>query len=167
MDVESLFDIAADVADVLARASDVLDEAAPAIESGDWTAPKVGSLRASASSIRADIQRVRVDLDSVDVAGFQRVPNAVGLLELWIWERETRRALVLLGDELRQADEAAETWQQGQRQRVHVVRSGETLQAIAAKYLGDWKEWHRIAAANDLEPGQVPSGTVLVIPETK
>lgn len=148
--------VTADTAALLAAAADP-------VASGAWSAAQVGALRSSARGLRDRIRGVRRGLDGLDVSALD--VSAVTALRAWAWERETRRALALLGDELRQADEAAERWQLGQRARTHAVRSGETLQAIAARYLGDFRRWPEIAAANGLDPGQVPGGTILVIPD--
>ncbi|MDZ7703178.1 MAG: LysM peptidoglycan-binding domain-containing protein [Trueperaceae bacterium] len=49
--------------------------------------------------------------------------------------------------------------------REYVVGEGDTLISIAAKQLGDWTRWERIATMNDLDfPGQVSVGDVLVLP---
>lgn len=148
---------------IAAEAASILDAAAGPVAAGVWTASQVGALRAASRGLRDRIRGVRRDLDALDVSALD--VSAVTALRAWAWERETRRALALLGDELRQADEAAERWQLGQRARTHAVRSGETLQAIAARYLGDFRRWPEIAAANGLDPGQVPGGTILVIPD--
>lgn len=52
------------------------------------------------------------------------------------------------------------------RVRKHIVRSGDTLQSIAATLLGDWREWARIADANSLDPAApLTVGGELIIPE--
>jgi nucleoid-associated protein YgaU len=45
------------------------------------------------------------------------------------------------------------------------VGSGDTLQSLAAKYLGGWQEWPRLAAANGLPAGPVAVGTTLILPQ--
>lgn len=50
-------------------------------------------------------------------------------------------------------------------ERVHRVRSGETLDRIAATYYGDSGRWRAVAAANHIEdPLGLTPGTVLAIP---
>jgi hypothetical protein len=50
-------------------------------------------------------------------------------------------------------------------ERVHRVRSGETLDRIAATYYGDSGRWRAVAAANHIEdPLSLSPGTVLAIP---
>lgn len=51
------------------------------------------------------------------------------------------------------------------RSRFHVVRSGDTLQAIAAQAYGDPRLWRPIAQANDIErPRFLEAGRALRIP---
>ena len=50
-------------------------------------------------------------------------------------------------------------------ERVHRVRTGETLDRIAATYYGDSGRWRAVAAANRIEdPLALSPGTVLTIP---
>jgi hypothetical protein len=50
-------------------------------------------------------------------------------------------------------------------ERVHRVRTGETLDRIAAIYYGDSGRWRAVAGANGIEdPLALPPGTVLTIP---
>lgn len=50
-------------------------------------------------------------------------------------------------------------------ERVHRVRTGETLDRIASTYYGDASRWRAVAAANSIEdPLTLPPGTVLTIP---
>jgi nucleoid-associated protein YgaU len=47
----------------------------------------------------------------------------------------------------------------------HIVKTGETLQAIAAEQLGDPGKWRQIAQANNIDdPRAVPAGAQLNIP---
>jgi hypothetical protein len=50
------------------------------------------------------------------------------------------------------------------RQRTHIVREGDTLQALAKLYLGDFSRWTEIADANDLDSTTLVTGSVLKIP---
>ena len=51
--------------------------------------------------------------------------------------------------------------------RVHTVKPGETLYAIARKYYNDGRQWRRIWQANRnriKDPNRVPAGIKLIIP---
>jgi 5'-nucleotidase len=51
------------------------------------------------------------------------------------------------------------------RVRTHVVRSGETLFAIARSQYGDGAQWHRLAAANPtVASGSLRVGQQLIVP---
>lgn len=50
--------------------------------------------------------------------------------------------------------------------RKHIVHSGDTLQSIAARLMGDWRHWPKIADTNNLDPASpLTVGAELVIPE--
>ena len=49
--------------------------------------------------------------------------------------------------------------------RLHHLRSGETLDRVAAEHYGDHSRWRQIAEANDIDdPFRLPAGAALVIP---
>ena len=52
--------------------------------------------------------------------------------------------------------------------RLHVVRQGETLSAIAQQYYGSANDWRKILAANEKsikDANKIAPGTKLIIPE--
>jgi len=139
-----------------------------ALSSGSYTAQQVRYLRAELQGYLDDARTVRASLDLLEVEGEQVVDDAEDTLHLLRWERESRHALQALGAAIRRAREALETLETGATRTVHLARSGDTLQRIAARYLGDWREWPRLLDANpDLAPGAVVGGTVVVIPERR
>ncbi len=93
-------------------------------------------------------------------------PDSV--IALWKWERSTRRAFVGLDDAARKTAEVARLLEEGAGPVLVVARSGDTLQSLAARHLGDWRAWPRLLEANPgLAPGAVPSGTVLQVPRRR
>ena len=50
--------------------------------------------------------------------------------------------------------------------RRHVWNATDTLSGLADKYLGDWREWRRIARRNQIaDPRRIETGTLLIIPQ--
>ena len=106
-------------------------------------------------------------MDTVDTAALLRFSTADRKLTVWRWERRGRSGAHALREYLRRAKDVASVLEKGKRRQLHVVRSGETYQSIAAQHLGDWREWPRIVEANDAEPGAPTTGAVLIIPERR
>lgn len=49
---------------------------------------------------------------------------------------------------------------------IHIIRPGETLRRLSARYYGDWTLWFLIAEANHIKGrGSLTSGLALNIPE--
>ena len=83
------------------------------------------------------------------------------------WERNLRRALVTLARVARLLAETVVVLVEGAKHRTYVVRSIDSLQSIARDYLGDWREWPRIAELNGLDPGPLTAGMVLTLPDKR
>lgn len=136
------------------------------VRQGKATAQTIRHLRAEIQGYLDDARALRVSLDLVDVEDLQSVDLASDTLALWRWEREVRHTLGSAGYQLRRLWEQLRDLEQGSTRTLHTVRSGDTLQRLAARYLGDWREWTRILDANpDLEAGALTGGQVLVIPQ--
>lgn len=153
----SVSDIVADLDAAKAGIADVL-------RTGTYTDRDLLHLVATFSGVGEDIDVVIGDLDPLDVETLLLMDTGLDTVVLWRWQLAVRHGLGMLAARSRDAQAAAESLVSGVDARTHVVRSGETLQAIALRYLGDWREWTRIATLNDLAPGQPASGTVLTIP---
>ena len=160
----SLLDLQADIDDLAARLASALAILEEKLVAETWTVRDLRGLRASLAGVDSDIGEVRSQLDAADVTTYLIADSAERRIQLWRWERETRKRLVRLRGQVAQADAIAAEVEAGQARTRHAVRSGETLQSIAAAYLGDWREWPRLAAANGLAAGTVTPGTVLIIP---
>lgn len=167
MPVESLSDLAAAASDASDRASAAIADVADVLLTGTVSRGRLANLSATLGGVRDDVRAVRQDLDGIDVSSFQFHARGDRTVALWRWERVLRRSLVQVDADLRASVELTAKVALGIRRKTRVLRSGETLQAIAAQELGDWREWPRILEATGLEAGSIPSGTVLVIPEKR
>lgn len=123
-----------------------------------------GALISAITTQQATIRAIRGGLDLTDVEGLQTYDDAAVTLALWTWERAVRRSLTRLESQLAGALAVAVELRSGRALTVYTTRPGDTLQSVAARFLGGWQEWTRIAAANGLAPSPVAAGTPLVIP---
>jgi len=141
-----------------------LGSVASLLQLGTATAKDIGAAGASVTACQSAIKAVRADLDALAVEDAQLWADGGVALGLWRWERGLRYSLVRLSGRLTRASAIVAEIGAGQGVTLHTVRAGQSLQAIAAIYLGGWAEWPRIAAANGLKAGPVATGTVLIIP---
>jgi nucleoid-associated protein YgaU len=161
---ESLLDIRDAAVDLVDGVGVAVAAVASALSTGTATPQQLGALRSSLTGYRADLAELRDTLDTTDVAEFQLYDGAAVTIALWRWERGTRHDLILLAPKLRAAEQVATRLVSGTTRSTVVVRSGDTLQTIAAREFGSWQEWPRLAAANGLTPGALVPGTTLIIP---
>jgi len=146
------------------KLGELVDRLADALREGTHTAQDVRHIRATLAGVMSDRTDLRATLDGLDVDDLIIGTDAADTIRLWGWVAALRRALAAVARRAVEADTVAAALEAGVDQVIHVVRSGETLQSIAATYLGTWKAWTRIADANGLAPGQPTAGTVLIIP---
>lgn len=126
------------------------------------------SVIAGLDGARADARDLLIDLALLDEESLALVDDGLVTITLWRWRRSTRSAVVELVGQAKVVQEIADGLLTGERERVVVTRSGDTLQRIAARELGDWREWPRLLAANpSVSAGALPSGTSLVIPQRR
>lgn len=135
-----------------------------ALAAGAETTAQIRTTVATLTGAAADVRAIRADLDTLDVEAEQLYDDAAVTLALWTWERGVRWSLTSLDASIRTTLPIADELLRGRSELQHVVRAGETLQSIAARYLGDWREWPRLAAHNSVDPAGVATGTVLLIP---
>lgn len=128
--------------------------------------PELASVAAELRAVVADIHDRRTELDTIDVMGAATDPKTI--IDVTVWERQTRWRLAQL---LAHASIVArsinlQTTGGAVRQRVHVVREGDSLLTIAATTLGGWEQWIEIARVNSLDPGRpLVVGAQLILPE--
>lgn len=131
---------------------------------GAMAARSVSRISAAVSGLRA----FRAELDALDDqedGGAYAAGLAARTLDRVLVERTARLQLVQLDRFTADLLRAIEEQTRGRRRQVVVVRDGDTLEGLAARWLGSWEEWPRLAALNDLVPGQeLVVGSELLIP---
>jgi nucleoid-associated protein YgaU len=161
-------DISADVASLLEAARVSGAAVREAFGQGSQDLRTIRNLRASVQGHVDAYRAIRQDLDLLDVESEQTTDRADDTLTFWTWERGVRHRLSGVGYQLRRLQEALESLEKGAARTMYVVRSGDTLQSIAARMLGSWKEWTRLLDANpSLSPGVLASGTLLTVPDKR
>jgi nucleoid-associated protein YgaU len=159
-----VLDVIADVEDIASR----MTELTSIVEDPDVTEEDALSLRAGLEGVRGDARALLRELDATPEEDLLIVEDGAVLLALWQWRHETRHALVDVIGQTRDVQDLAQEFVGGQRRKVVVSRQGDTLQRIAARELGDWREWPRLLTANpSVGVGALPSGTSLIIPEKR
>lgn len=163
MAITAIRDFEAEVGSILTAASSAATAARAAFGAAG-TRRALSNVRSTLSGLRSDILGARDDLDATDITSLVRYQDGEDLIRLWRWERELRRSLVRLDGHMRVLEAVVVNALEARADKVYVVRSGDTLQSIAARELGDWREWTRLAEVNGLAPGALTSGTHLRIP---
>lgn len=163
--MSTIRDLITDVGAVVTAVDDELAALLAALQSGQATTAEIRTGIATLTAAAASIRSIRVTLDVTDVEAEQVYSDAAVTLALWDWERSTRWALAGLDRRIRDALGVAVELLAGRGQTMHTLRLGETIQSVAARYLGDWREWTKIAAVNGLDASPPTVGTVLVIPQ--
>lgn len=153
------------IAAVAADASTAMEAARAVLTTASATDTDVGAVASALTTAGASIREIRTDLDGTDVEALQRWDDGATTIVLWKWERGCRRSLTRLEGKTQTALAAANELRTGRGLGLYTTRAGDTLQSIAATYLGGWSQWPRLARANGIKAGPVPAGTVLVIPQ--
>ncbi len=163
MAITAIRDFEAEVGTLLTGISGVVATARTAL-GATGTRRALSNVRSTLSGLRADILSARDDLDATDITDLVRYQDGEDLIRLWQWERGLRRRLVRLDRRLRVAEAVVVNALEARADKVYIVRSGDTLQTIAARQLGDWREWTRLADVNGLGAGALTAGTQIRIP---
>ena len=163
MPIESVDQVIAATAEIEQRMATAASFVAETVEDTDAL-----SLAAAVAGVTADSRALLSELDTTAAEDLAPTGDGASVIALWEWRRLTRRSVVLLLGQTRTIADFASDLVAGQRRKVVVTRQGDTLQRIAARELGDWREWPRLLEANPgLSPGQLLSGVSLVIPELR
>lgn len=161
----SVLTIATDAAELLGRVVETREAVEDALSEGTYTTRDLRYLQASIAGERTDLRALRRRLDGTDVTLSLAVQTGERIIALWAWERGLRNALLPVEAGLRDTAAAARELERGRALKTYVVRAGDTLQGIAARFLGDWREWTRLLEANGLGGTAIIPGMVLTIPE--
>lgn len=135
------------------------------IDAGTYTDNDIESFSTSIEKYLEDIADIRADLDPKNVTDYVIAERGDAYLRVWLWEKQTRYALAKVARQMIDARDASQELKSGKTKMLYITKHGDTLQSIAAKFLGSWQEWPKIAQANKIEPGIITSGTTLIIPE--
>lgn len=158
--------IQATVTTIAADVSTGLATIQAALRAGTQTTADIRRALAVLTNAAEDIRAVRIDLDAYVATDQQLYPDGAITLALWQWACATRQTLTGLDGGIRKGIDIANELLLGRAQTRYAVRSGDTLQSIAARYLGSWQDWMRLVDANGLDPGAtLAAGTVLTIPQ--
>lgn len=163
MAITSVRSFEEDLAAIVAAGRTTIDTARTALGRSS-TRAILSNARSTAEGIRGDISDARNDLDATDIRTLALYETGEGIIALWAWERAVRKQLVALDARFRVLQAMLALRLDATPEVVYIVRSGDTLQSIAAKMLGDWKEWTRLAEVNGLTPGALTAGSTLRIP---
>jgi hypothetical protein len=160
-------EIAAEVEAVAVVVQALGSSLSSSLEAGSASREQLGSLSTSLSSVRSRISTVRTSLDEAEVGDWEVYDDPAVRLSVLSWERGLRRTLVILARVARELEATVTVLVEGARRRTYVVRSVDSLQSIAGRFLGDWREWPRIAELNGLDPGPLTAGVVLTLPDKR
>lgn len=163
--MSTIRDLQADVTEITDAVGDSLAGLLVALQTGRATTAGVRTSIATMTAAAADLRAVRTTLDATDVEAEQVYDDAAVTLALWGWERGLRWSLASLDARITTGLAVGRELLSGRGETLHTVRLGETMQSIAARYLGDWRQWTTIAAVNGLDSSPVTVGTVLTIPQ--
>lgn len=155
------------VSGIVERTDEVAVRAATAVD----TFPAYPSA-GQATAMAAEMEAVRIEALSIHDAlsplqeeALVSVLRGDVVVDLWRWRRTTARSLVYLAGRAALATADALSYATAPEFLLVTSKEGDTVQRLAAKYMGSWTAWPRILAANKgLSLGALPSGTSVMIP---
>lgn len=145
--------------------TDAVNAVSAILRTNTATDATIGATASKLTTAAATIREIRAKLDATDVEALQVYEDAAVTLTLWAWERDVRRSLSRMESAIQSSLAIADGLRTGTGLRYYTTRANDTLQSIAARFLGGWQEWPRIAAANGLKAGPVAENTTLIIPQ--
>lgn len=123
------------------------------------------TLLAKVREVESEVADYVVDLTTTDALELAAIVDAANSLALWRWRAAARQSTVRTLRQLRELQSILATFARGVEERLVTVRQGETLQSIAARELGDWREWRRLVERNPgLSPVFIAPGALIVVP---
>lgn len=162
MPIESVDDVSDSVDDIQIRVTAAAAYSEIEIISSDTAR----NIQATMEGVTGDGLALVRDLDTTNEEDLLVVQDGAATIELWRWRRTVRREVMGLLGTARQIGDLVDGLVEGAPAKVIVTRYGDTLQRIAARELGGWREWPRLLEANPgISPGAIASGTSLIIPE--
>lgn len=165
MAITSLREIFETAGEIPETAREIWAEVSTALEAGDVSSAQLRHLAARLRGLLDEIKAIRTDLDPADAVDFLRGTHPDQLVGVWQAERETRRQLVKASGSVLELIDIVGRIDAGDALSVYVSRDGDTLQGIAAVYLGDWRSWPALLDANpEISPGALDPGTLVFIP---
>lgn len=163
----SLLDLRDDALEALDVVRDRVADLAVLTETGSATTVQLQQLKAQLAGERGVIRGVRLELDGADPGDFVVGTAPQAELGLWLWQRRTRWALVGVEAQALAVEAHVALLIAGQETLQVVTRRGDTWQRLAARHLGDWREWPRLVEANGGGAGTLSPGQVITIPRRR
>lgn len=160
--------VATDIVAAVELMADRVTAAASLVGSSAITEPTAKNISASMNGVRSDGFDILRTLSTIDDESLAVIDDGEVTVKLWTWRRATLLSVTTLMGQARAIQDLVADFVGGLKQKVIVTREGDTLQKIAARELGDWREWPRLLAANPgLPTGAVDSGLTLIVPEKR
>lgn len=139
-----------------------LSQVSEAITLGQIPESTLNDLRSRLSGAQDTARTLRAELASTDFGADVIPQTGDAVLAAWRWQHDTFRALLELDANIRAAQTAVSALVVVSSKRQVLVRSGDTLQRIAARELGDFRRWEELLSLNTLTPGDVLPAQVWV-----
>ncbi len=154
-----------DAVTTLAEMSTEYEEVQTRLSTDEPSRENLSAILAALQTLLTTARTLRTDLQTVDEASLIAVQDGERLIRVWQWARRTRFALQLLIASMKETADTTALILSGFTVRIVVVGDGDTLQDIAARELGDWREWPKLVEANPgTTPGALATGDRLTIP---